>query len=74
MGEEYGTEAGDAATRAVVEGPYELSLVEGSITTPEDIKRIHEIRAQSGTLVTIGACICQRGSGPCTCVTCVPSA
>ena len=44
------------ATRAVVEGPYELSLVEGSITTPEDIKRIHEIRAQSGTLVTIGAC------------------
>jgi len=44
------------ATRAVVEGPYELSLVEGSITTPEDVERIHEIRAQSGTLVTIGAC------------------
>ena len=44
------------ATRAVVEGPYELSLVEGSITTPEDVKRIHEIRAKSGTLVTIGAC------------------
>jgi len=44
------------ATRAVVEGPYELSLVEGSITTPEDVKRIHEIRAESGTLVTIGAC------------------
>ncbi|SEJ51269.1 oxidoreductase [Demequina mangrovi] len=44
------------ATRAIVEGPYELSLVEGSITTPEDVRRIHEIRAQSGTLVTIGAC------------------
>ncbi|WP_082096651.1 oxidoreductase [Demequina gelatinilytica] len=44
------------ATRAIVEGPYELSLVEGSITTPEDVKRIHEIRAQSGTVVTIGAC------------------
>jgi len=44
------------ATRAMVEGPYELSLVEGSITTPEDVKRVHEIRAQSGTLVTIGAC------------------
>ncbi|HZJ40120.1 MAG TPA: hypothetical protein VFD20_04125 [Demequina sp.] len=44
------------ATRAVVEGPYELSLVEGSITTPADVKRIHEIRAKSGTLVTIGAC------------------
>ncbi|WP_084829985.1 oxidoreductase [Demequina rhizosphaerae] len=44
------------ATRAIVEGPYDLSLVEGSITTPEDVKRIHEIRAQSGTVVTIGAC------------------
>ena len=44
------------ATRAMVAGPYDLSLVEGSITTPEDVKRIHEIRAQSGTVVTIGAC------------------
>ncbi|MFN3866779.1 MAG: hypothetical protein ACK4MD_08720 [Demequina sp.] len=44
------------ATRAIVAGPYDLSLVEGSITTPEDMRRIHEIRAQSGTLVTIGAC------------------
>ena len=44
------------ATRAVVEGPYDLSLVEGSITTPEDMRRMHEIRAQSQTLVTIGAC------------------
>ncbi|MDN4473481.1 hypothetical protein [Demequina zhanjiangensis] len=44
------------ATRAVVEGPYALSLVEGSITTPDDVRRIHEIRAQSGVLVTIGAC------------------
>ncbi|MDN4475790.1 hypothetical protein QQX09_07965 [Demequina sp. SYSU T00192] len=44
------------ATRAIVAGPYDLSLVEGSITTPEDVKRIHEIRAQSGTVVTIGAC------------------
>lgn len=44
------------ATRAVVEGPYDLSLVEGSITTPADVERIHQIRAESGTLVTIGAC------------------
>ena len=36
------------ATRAVVEGPYDVSLVEGSITTPHDAERIHEIRAQSG--------------------------
>ena len=44
------------ATRAFVEGPYEISLVEGSVTTPEDLERIHEIRAQSGIVVTIGAC------------------
>ena len=44
------------ATRARVEGPYDLSIIEGSITTPEDIGRIHEIRRQSGALVAIGAC------------------
>lgn len=44
------------ATRAVVEGPYALSLVEGSVTTDHDADRIREIRSQSGTLVTIGAC------------------
>jgi len=44
------------ASSAVVEGPYDLSLVEGSITTPEDAARIKEVRAQSRTLVTIGAC------------------
>ena len=44
------------ATRAVVEGPYDLSLVEGSITTADDARRIREVRAQSRRLVTIGAC------------------
>jgi coenzyme F420-reducing hydrogenase gamma subunit len=44
------------ATRRVVEGPYDLSLVEGSITTPHDAERIREVRAQSKFLVTIGAC------------------
>ena len=44
------------ATRAVVEGPYDVSLVEGSVTTPHDAERIQQIRAMSGTLVTIGAC------------------
>ncbi len=37
-------------------GPYDLSLVEGSITTAEDARRIREVRAQSRALVTIGAC------------------
>jgi sulfhydrogenase subunit delta len=41
---------------ASLEGPYDLSLVEGSITTPDDAERIRAVRAASRTLVTIGAC------------------
>ena len=44
------------ASSARMDGPYDLSLVEGSITTPADVRRIHEVRAQSRRLVTIGAC------------------
>lgn len=44
------------ASRAVVRGPYDLSLVEGSITTPHDAERIHQVRRSSKSLVTIGAC------------------
>jgi coenzyme F420-reducing hydrogenase gamma subunit len=44
------------ASSASAPGPYDISLVEGSITTPADARRIHEIRQQSRTLVTIGAC------------------
>ncbi len=43
-------------TKRSVKGPYDLSLVEGSITTPADERRIQSIRRQSRTLVTIGAC------------------
>lgn len=35
---------------------YDLSLVEGSITTPGDVERIRDVRARSGMLVTLGAC------------------
>ncbi|WP_119419742.1 oxidoreductase [Desertibaculum subflavum] len=44
------------ATRSTVSGRYDLSLVEGSIATPHDAARIHEVRRRSRTLVTIGAC------------------
>src|SRR5271165_6714827 len=44
------------ATRAQIGGPYDLSLVEGSITTAHDAKRIQEVRRRSRRLVTIGAC------------------
>ena len=44
------------ATRGEVDGTYDLSLVEGSITTPHDAERIHDVRRRSKRLVTIGAC------------------
>lgn len=44
------------ASSAVVKGPYDISLVEGSITTPHDAERIHQVRRASKFLVTIGAC------------------
>lgn len=44
------------ASREVVKGPYDISLVEGSVTTPHDEERIHKIRKQSKVLISIGAC------------------
>ena len=44
------------ASRRVIKGPYDVSLVEGSITTPHDAERIHKVRRASKFLVTIGAC------------------
>ncbi|HXQ23415.1 MAG TPA: hypothetical protein VN812_17190 [Candidatus Acidoferrales bacterium] len=37
-------------------GPYDISFVEGSITTPQDARRIIKVRADSRALITIGAC------------------
>jgi sulfhydrogenase subunit delta len=44
------------ATSAVTEGPYDVSIVEGSITNLHDAERIQEVRESSGLLVSIGAC------------------
>ncbi len=44
------------ASSAFIEGPYDLSLVEGSIITAHDAERILKVREQSRHLVTIGAC------------------
>jgi coenzyme F420-reducing hydrogenase gamma subunit len=49
------------ATRAQVKGPYDISLVEGSISTPEEEKRILKVRKQSRLLITIGACATSGG-------------
>jgi sulfhydrogenase subunit delta len=48
----YFTEAGLERAR----GEYDLSIVEGSITTAEEAERIREIRARSRRLISIGAC------------------
>jgi sulfhydrogenase subunit delta len=44
------------ASRAVVKGPYDLSLVEGSIAAPHDLERIQQVRRLSKFVVAIGAC------------------
>src|SRR5690242_9196650 len=45
----------EATSRQEV-GPYDVALVEGSITTPDDAHRIREVRQAAKYLVTIGAC------------------
>jgi len=49
------------ASRASVKGPYQISLVEGSITTQHDAERIQKIRKVSKLLITIGACATSGG-------------
>ena len=44
------------ASSAFGRGPYDLSLVEGSITTQRDAEHIKKVRQMSRYLVTIGAC------------------
>jgi sulfhydrogenase subunit delta len=44
------------ASSRVLPGPYDVGLVEGSISTPADAAWIREIRGQCRFLVTIGAC------------------
>ncbi len=38
------------------EGPFDLALVEGSVSTSEQLEELHRIRECSRVLVTIGAC------------------
>jgi len=44
------------ATSRRSEGPYDVLLVEGAISTPEQAEEIVHLRARAGLLVTIGAC------------------
>lgn len=49
------------ATSRAEAGPYDVALVEGSITTAEDRERIQQVRRDSKFLVTIGACATSGG-------------
>ncbi len=49
------------ARRKVQPGPYDIGLVEGSISTPEEAERIVQVRKECKYLVTIGACATSGG-------------
>ena len=49
------------ATTTEKPGPYDVSLVEGAVSTPEEKERIHKIREQSKILIAIGACATSGG-------------
>ncbi|MEN8172185.1 MAG: oxidoreductase [Chloroflexota bacterium] len=44
------------ARRRVLTGPYDIGIVEGSVTTEEEIQRIKEIRRDCTTLIALGTC------------------
>ncbi|HBX71338.1 MAG TPA: oxidoreductase [Chloroflexi bacterium] len=44
------------ATSAMQPGPYDVALVEGSVTTPHEIERIKGIRRQARLVVALGTC------------------
>lgn len=46
----------EASSRMAPDGPFDLVLVEGSVSTPEQIELVRRVRAATRTLVSIGAC------------------
>lgn len=51
----------EASSRLAEEGPFDVVLVEGSISAPEHLEQIQNIRKRSGILVTVGACATSGG-------------
>ena len=49
------------ASSRMLEGPYDMTLVEGSVSTPEQIAQLKKIREDSAFLITIGACATSGG-------------
>ncbi|MDA8230922.1 MAG: oxidoreductase [Magnetospirillum sp.] len=44
------------ATRHRARGPYDVSVLEGSVSTPHEVERVRDIRRQSKFLIALGAC------------------
>ena len=44
------------ASSKIQPGPYDIAMVEGSVTTPHEVERIKKIRVESGVLIAIGTC------------------
>ena len=51
----------EASSHLAEEGPFDVVLVEGSISAPEHLEQIQAIRERSRILVTIGACATSGG-------------
>jgi len=51
----------EASSHLAPEGPFDVTLVEGSISAPEHLEQIQAIREASRVLVTIGACATSGG-------------
>jgi len=49
------------ASSARNNGPYDVLFVEGSVSTPDHVRRIGELRKMTRVLVTIGACATSGG-------------
>ncbi len=44
------------ASRRMEKGPFDISLIEGSVSSPADLLRVVHVRKVSKVLITIGAC------------------
>lgn len=44
------------ATSRILPGPYDVALIEGSVTTPHEAERIREIRRDAKILIALGTC------------------
>lgn len=61
LGQELDISYFPEASSRMKPGPYDIVLIEGSVTTPEDAQRLAEIRDQAKVIITIGACATSGG-------------